>query len=57
MKSDIADARGPDEDFKESPTAVLEYAKQAGLEIVRQRRLGDWARYKGGMYTVLLSIT
>jgi SAM-dependent methyltransferase len=54
MMSDTADVRGPDDDFKESPSAVIEYATRAGLTIARQTRLGDWTQYKGGMYTALL---
>jgi SAM-dependent methyltransferase len=53
MKSDTADSRGPEEDFKESPSAILGYANKAGLSFVKEKRLGNWARYKGGMYTAL----
>jgi len=55
LASDVSEHRGAHDDFKESPTAVLSYAASAGYRVVRQTRLGDWERYGGGMYSVLLA--
>jgi len=54
LKSDTSDFRGPNEDFKESPTAVLSYAEKANFSIINLNRIGNWSEHKGGMYTAVL---
>lgn len=55
LASDTAPKRKPEDDFKESPTAVINAAQTAGLFLLRTRRLGDWSKHKGGMYNAVFA--
>lgn len=55
--SDVASIRQPHDDFKESPSAIAEYAQGGGIDVVEIVRIGDWLQWGGGMYLMVLRAT
>lgn len=55
LADDLEADPGTSHDFKESPSLVIEDAIASGWNVSSLDRIGDWDRYKGGMYVLCLA--